>query len=389
MSHIRLHEPLSRRAIARNLEMSPTTVSAAVEDLMGRGLVRALGEGKSTGGRRPILLEINPEGGLVVAVDIASSAQERRVRAAAFDLQNRIVLELTRPHMLVGNKAMLGAIQGIIADLLESPELGRIPTLTIGISVPGVVDAQAGSVVYTGIETKDLPLGSALRETFLASVIIQNSEDAAALGEFHNASDHESNSLLYLSVGAGLGAGLVVAGQIYQPERKSIGEIGHMTVKADGPQCHCGNYGCLSTLVSSEAIVERIQAALVQGYRPQTGVLKGSPIQAVDIPLILDAAEMGEMLCEDILQEAAQWMGIAVASTINILNPGIIVFGGELYETGDYFFGLTRDVAMLRSFPEYFEDTQLKRSALGRNAGLRGIGILALEELFRVSIQSQ
>ncbi len=186
-----------------------------------------------------------------------------------------------------------------------------------------------------------------------------------------------------------MGAGLVVAGQIYQPERKSIGEFGHMTVKADGPQCHCGNYGCLSTLVSSETIVERIRTALVQGYRPQTHVLKGSLIQAVDIPLILTAAEKGETLCEDILQEAAQWVGIAVASMINILNPGIIVFGGELYETGDYFFGLTRDFAILRSFPQYFEDTQLKRSALGRNASLKGIGILALEELFRVSIQSQ
>ncbi len=144
LSHIRLHEPVSRRAIARNLDMSPTTVSAAVEDLIGRGLVRALGEGKSTGGRRPILLEINPEGGLVVAVDIASSAQERRVRAAAFDLQNRIVLELTRPQMLGGNKAMLGAIQSIISDLLESPELGHFPTQAIGVSVPGVVDAHTG-----------------------------------------------------------------------------------------------------------------------------------------------------------------------------------------------------------------------------------------------------
>ena len=387
LKHIRQHGPISRQTIARELGMSPSTVSAAVGDLMGSELVKVMGQGVSTGGRRPILVEINPAGGLVVAVDVASSARERVVRAAAFDLKNDAILELERPQEIYGNEAMLGSIQSIIAELLDSPEFDHQTPLAVGISVPGLVDAQAGELLYTSIGVRNLPLAHILKDSLQAPVIIRNSEDAAALGEFTFGCCNNCHSLLYISVGSGIGAGLVVGGEIYQPGRKSIGEIGHMTVQADGPQCHCGNRGCLSALVTSETIVQTVQEALDKGYLPQIDVLALTPIERLDIHQLMAAAQAGDPLCKEIFAEKAEWVGIAIAAAINILNPGVIVLGGELFEDGDYFFSLTRAVVQRRALPEYFDTDRLICSTSGRNAGLRGVGILALEELFRVSNQ--
>ena len=362
-------------------------MSSAVGDLIGLELVKEVGQGVSTGGRRPILLEINPAGGLVIAVDVASSARERVVRAAAFDLKNNAILELERPQGIYGNEAMLGAIQGIIADLLDAPECDHQPPRAVGISVPGLVDAQAGELLYTSIGVRNLPLARILRETLRAPVIVRNSEDAAALGEFTFGRCNDCHSLLYISAGSGIGAGLVVGGDIYQPGRKSIGEIGHITVQADGPLCHCGNRGCLSALVTSEAIMLAVQEALDRGYRSQLDVLPSTPNEKLDIHQIMAAARAGDPLCIDILVEKAEWVGIAIAAAVNILNPGVIVLGGELFENSDYFFSLTRAVVQQRALPEYFSADRLTCSVLGRKAGLRGIGILALEALFRVSNQ--
>jgi predicted NBD/HSP70 family sugar kinase len=388
LSHIRQHGPISRRAIARELGMSPSTVSAAVGDLMGSELVKEVGQGVSTGGRRPILVGINPAGGLVVAVDVSSSARERVVRAAAFDLKNNAILELERPQEIYGNEAMLGAIQSIIAELLDSPEFDRRPPLAVGISVPGLVDAQAGELLYTSIGVRNLPLAHILRDSLQAPVIVQNSEDAAALGEFHFGLCHDCHSLLYISAGSGIGAGLVVGGEVYQPGRKSVGEIGHITVQADGPLCHCGNRGCLSALVTSEAIVQAVQEALDKGYQSQIGALTSTPIENLDIHQLMAAAKVGDPLCKEIFAEKAEWVGIAIAAVVNLLNPGVIVLGGELFEDGDYFLNLTSLVVQRRALPEYFDIDRLVCSTLGRNAALRGVGLLALEELFRVSNQS-
>jgi len=355
---------------------------------MGSELVKEVGQGVSTGGRRPILVGINPAGGLVVAVDVSSSARERVVRAAAFDLKNNAILELERPQEIYGNEAMLGAIQSIIAELLDSPEFDRRPPLAVGISVPGLVDAQAGELLYTSIGVRNLPLAHILRDSLQAPVIVQNSEDAAALGEFHFGLCHDCHSLLYISAGSGIGAGLVVGGEVYQPGRKSVGEIGHITVQADGPLCHCGNRGCLSALVTSEAIVQAVQEALDKGYQSQIGALTSTPIENLDIHQLMAAAKVGDPLCKEIFAEKAEWVGIAIAAVVNLLNPDVIVLGGELFEDGDYFLNLTSLVVQRRALPEYFDIDRLVCSTLGRNAALRGVGLLALEELFRVSNQS-
>ena len=375
LNEIRHNEPVSRSDIARDLGLSPTTASAAVSDLIESGLVREIGQGTSTGGRRPILLEINPKGGTVISVDVSSAFNRRIIRAAALDLKSDILNEIKSEQIINSNDQMLAAVRGIIHDLIASPDVELREAMAIGVSVPGLVNSEKGELVFTNINVNRLPLGPLLAEEFQAPVLVQNSEDVAALGEVRFGVGRGCRTLLYLSVGAGVGAGLVVDGRIYQRGRTSAGEIGHITVLPDGPPCRCGNRGCLSALVSSETLVQSVQIALAEHNGADSGPLP------LDVPHIMRAAQFGQPQCRDAVTRVAEWVGIAVANVVNLLNPEVIAFGGELFEDNDYFLSLVARVARQRALRDLVRSTRLVQSSLQRRAGLQGVAVLALDTL--------
>lgn len=370
LNFIRQQGSLSRSDIARELGLSPTTASAAVSDLLGSGLVRESGHGASTGGRRPILLEINPDGGTVISVDVASAYSGRTIRAAALDLQSEILTEIRRPIEIGSNEMMFAAVRGVIEELIVSPAVQLHEAVAIGVGVPGLVNAECGEVVFTNMGIANLRLGPLLAERFGAPVLVQNSEDAAAVGECRFGAGRGCSSLLYLSVGAGVGAGLVVEGQIHQRSRISAGEIGHMTIEPDGLRCRCGNHGCLSALVSSDNLVAAVQATLPA----PTGA-------SLDVPGILRAAEAGDTPYREVVTRAAEMIGIAIANVINLLNPEVIVLGGELFEESAWLFAEVKRVAHRRALQDYLPGVRLLRSSLGRRAGLQGVAVLALDTI--------
>ena len=375
---IRQQEPVSRSDIARDLSLSPTTASAAVSDLIESGLVREIGQGASTGGRRPILLEINPKGGTVISVDVSSAYKGRIIRAAALDLKSDILTDIMRRQEIDGNDALLAAITGVIHDLIASPDVEVGEAVAIGVSVPGLVNADSGELVFANINISKLALGPALAQEFQAPVFVQNSEDAAALGEYRFGAERGCRSLLYLSVGAGTGLGFVDDGHIYPHGRTSAGEIGHVVLDPDGPACRCGNRGCLSALVSSEGLVDAVRRSLA--HAPDAAGF-GLSLQSLDVQHIMRAAQAGHSYSLDAVDAAAEWVGIAIANLINLLNPEVIVLGGELFEDGDYFFGRVQEVAQQRALPDYVPGVRLVQSTLRRSAGLQGVAVLALDKL--------
>ena len=380
LDFIRQNEPVSRRSISKDLDISPTTSSAAVNDLIDIGFVREIGHGVSTGGRRPVMLEINPKGGTIISVDVASTYNQRVIRAAALDLKSTILTEVKENHHIDSNETMLGAIRSVIHALIKSPDVKLRDAVAIGISAPGLVNAETGELVYASLNVDRLPLGEALYEEFKVPILIQNAEDASALGEYYFDHNQGVSSVVYLTMGTGVGMGFVVDGDIYQRNRTSSGELGHITVKPDGPQCVCGNQGCLTTLVSSPKIVSTINAAIAEGYTPIDNALLVSDL---DVNQIILAAQAGDPLCKETINEVAQWAAIAVANVINLLNPETIVFGGELFEKNDYFFSLVKTLVEQRTLKHFAESVQLSQSTLGRQAGLQGVAVLALDALLK------
>lgn len=380
LDFIRHAEPVSRRKIAIDLQLSPTTASAAVSDLLETGFVRESGHGVSTGGRRPVMLEINSKGGTVIAVDIQSIYGKRIVRAAALDLKCNPIHEIRHELEINGNDELIEALQNIIIDLINSPHVKLKDAIAIGISVPGLVNATTGEVILTNINVHNLALGPTLSERFRAPVIVQNTEDAAAMGEFRFGIGQGANSLIYLSIGEGNGAGIVINGSSFQAGRTSAGELGHMTVQADGPLCWCGNRGCLTSFVTSKILVDKTIAKLEQGDQ---STLLPSDTAAIDIGAIMSAAEKGDPISLEITAEAAEYIGVAVANLNNVLNPELILFGGELFDQSQFFFEQVVTATRSRSLAHYAEMVRLERASLGGQAGLRGVAVLALDELLQ------
>ncbi|MFK7803048.1 MAG: ROK family protein [Anaerolineae bacterium] len=380
LDFIRQNEPVSRRTISRDLDISPTTSSAAVTDLIEIGFVREIGHGVSTGGRRPVMLEINPKGGTIISVDVASTFNQRVIRAAALNLKGTIITEVKENHFIDSNETMLASIRSVIHSLIIAPDVKLRDAVAIGISAPGLVNAETGELVYASLNVDRLPLGPTLHEEFQVPILIQNAEDAAALGEYYFGQNQAGGSVVYLTMGTGVGMGFVIDGDIYQRNRTSSGELGHITVKPDGPECICGNHGCLTTLVSSPKIVSEIKDAIAEGYTPAENALCGDDL---DVNQIILAAEAGDLLCEKMINEVAQWAAIAVANVVNLLNPEKIVFGGELFEKNNYFFSLVKEIVEQRTLKHFAETVQLTQSKLGRQAGLQGVAVLALDALLK------
>jgi glucokinase len=327
------------------------------------------------------MLGINPDGGIIISVDVSSVLPQRILRAAALDLKGNTLYEVQHERALKGNEILLGALQAIISEVLalSGGDLQRV--LAIGISVPGLVDSQTGVLVSANIGIRHLHLGESLESAFKVPVLVRNSEDVAALGECHFGAGSEIASLMYLSVGYGVGAGLVVDGQIFPHGRISAGEIGHTTIRSDGPQCHCGNRGCLSTLVNSAIVVSAVQSAIRAGYVSTVERLNALADAEITLADVLAAAEAGDDLCQEIVLQAAEWLGIAVANVINFLNLEMIVFDGEFFDEGDFFLSLVKKATRKRAFGEYMNDVQMLHSTLGRSAGLKGVGVLAMDKM--------
>ncbi|NOZ72811.1 MAG: ROK family protein [Chloroflexi bacterium] len=323
------------------------------------------------------MLGINPQGGQVISVDISSVLPQRILRAAVLDLKGNVLIEIKEQRNPRGNQELLSAIREIIEALLLSSGVEKEHVRAIGVSVPGLVNAETGELIFANIDVRDLAIAASLQSWLGIPVLVYNSEDVAALGEYYFGVGRGCRSLVYLSVGYGVGAGIVMDGKIYPHGRISAGEIGHITLQRDGPLCHCGNRGCLSALVNSERIVNQVRQARSQLVES----LSGEIANELSVSAILAAAEQGDGLCRNVIDEAAEWIGIAVANVINLLNPEIIVFDGELFGEGDYFLHLVRAVVGKRALSHYLPSIKMLRSSLGRSAGLKGVGVLVMDEI--------
>jgi len=370
LEQIRRSAPISRQQIAANLQLSPSTVTMAVQELIARGLVEETGPGVSSGGRPPVLLNLKSGSRYIISVDVSSIFGQRIFQAAVLDLTGHLVASVKHSRELSSGEEMTEAIFDIIDRLIEESGVGLEKALAIGLSLPGLIDSTAGMVIFTGIGICGLPLGELLQERYGLPALLYNSEDVAALGEYYFGAGKGASSLLYFFAGNGVGAGIVLDGKIFPCTRISAAEIGHMTILPDGPPCHCGSRGCLTRLISSDVILDAVRQRCA-----------GQKVASLED--VLQAARSGQKDCLDVIQRCAEWVGIAISNTIHLINPQVIIFDGELFGNDDFFLKLVKEAVSRHSFQYYLPEVQMYRSTLGREAGLKRIGILAIDQVFQ------
>ncbi|HEV8483272.1 MAG TPA: ROK family protein [Blastocatellia bacterium] len=251
----------------------------------------------------------------------------------------------------------------------------------VGIGSPGPLDPDTGYVIESAnVNFHNFPLGPKLAEEFGCPVVVANDVDAGTYGEFRLGSARGARDVLGVFIGTGIGGGLIVNGALYHGFSKNAGEIGHIVIKAGGPRCNCGNRGCLEALASRTAMARDIRKAIKRGRKTMLARLSGRKLDSIPSSAIKEAFEAGDHLVTRVVERAADYIGIAIGSVVNLIGPEVVVLGGGVIEAlGAPLIDRIDRVARKVAFDFAIKDVRFVRSELGDDAGIIGAAMLARE----------
>ena len=379
---IRKRSPLSRTDIYKTTKIRITTVTDIVKELIEKGLVVEVGSAVSTGGRKPVLLAINPTAGYIVGVDVRATV----IRGVLTDLKSQIIAQQHQDitHQTSG-ETILEDTKEVIRGLLQSTP-DRKKLFGIGISIAAMIDSEKGEVVYSANIPgwTNLPIKQLLEQEFQTPVYLEATVRAAALGERAFGCGQGVDDLIYYHIGMGIGAGIISHGKLYRGAKESAGEIGHTVIDEFGPACRCGNFGCLEAFASAKAIRDHAIAALEKGVESILLTVAENKVANITAETVSLAAGKGDKLCRRILQEAGAHLGIGAANLVNILNPALLIVGGGLAKAGDFILEPLVRTLQERSLAVSAKAVTVVTSMLGDNAAPLGATTLVLKRVFAI-----
>ena len=351
----------SRAEIARSTGRSRSTISDVVGRLLGTGLVAEVGAGQSRGGRRPILVGFQDDAGVILGVDVGAT----HISALLTDLRGQTLAWRERPHPVRddprGAEALITELgEGCIADWRGD----RSRLVGIGVAVPSPIDPGSPDRVLERVLPAWRGHGvlDRLNTVFGVPVFVDNDANLGAVAERWWGQAVGIDDFVYLKVATGVGAGIMIGGEIYRGATGVAGEIGHVAIDPGGPECVCGNRGCLATFVGTQQLVERA-AALLPSF-PESALAGTDP----DIRAIEDAALRDDPLALQVVEEAALRLGIVVAGVLNLLNPGSVILGGSLAGAGDRLVTPLREAVASRTLVASAAALDIRTSELGERA---------------------
>lgn len=293
--------------------------------------------------------------------------------AAVADADGRILAEAEHPTLShEGPGPVLDRIATLVRSLAD--EIGTQPQ-ALGIGVPGLADLASGITKFLPnlpTQWRDVPVRSVLEPKLGCPLYLLNDARAAALGELEFGSGRDACTMVFFTLGTGVGGGVVVDRQLRLGPLGAAGEIGHQTILPDGPLCGCGNRGCLETLTSGPAIAAEGVRLLLSVNAPRLHELCDGSASKVSPATMGIAARAGDASVAAAIQRAAEWLGIGAANLVTVLHPDLIVLGGGVAELGDLLLNPVRETIRWRvgMFPT--AAVRVERSALGDKAGLMG-----------------
>ena len=273
-----------------------------------------------------------------------------------------------------GPEVVLERIVGSLEGALAKAGLRQGDLAAVGICSPGPCDIDAG-VISSAPNLpgwRDVPICRYLEERLGVTTRLENDAYAAALGELVYGAGRGCRHLIYMTVSTGIGGGLIIDGRLYRGATGVAGELGHTTIEPDGPLCGCGNRGCLEALASGTAIAARGKELVAQGGSALLARLAQEQGE-LTAETVSRAADQGDIACQGIIQRAGYYLGIGLASYVNIFNPEVIIIGGGLTKAGELLLAPARAEMAARAMPEALRAVQLKMAELGDYAGVMGM----------------
>jgi glucokinase len=317
---------------------------------------------------------------LVLAVDLGGT----QLRVAVFDSSYRM---LYRHAVLTEVKEGVDAVLDRLIACVRAAgdKVGWQRISGVGVSAPGPLDPWRGVIHWAPNLPgwRDVPLSDRLGEALGRPVWMSNDGNAAALAEQRFGAGKGQSDVVYITVSTGIGGGIVSHGEIVLGQRGLGGEVGHMTVQADGPRCNCGNVGCVEALASGVAIARQAQELVALGARTCIADLVDGDPQRITAKVVHEAARQGDVVAVDLFRKAGMYLGIGMVNLMYLFNPGIIVVGGGVAKAGDLLFVPMRATIQERIHELYWKECPVVRADLGDDVCLMGAAILAVAGLER------
>lgn len=361
------HGPISRTEVADVANLSPATITGIMSKLIRIGLVREQELGHSTGGRPRVLVEIARDAGCVIGVKLT----ETQLVGALTDLGAETIA--VRTHPLGPDRSpesVAAALAGLVAELRGTAPGRRF--FGVGVGLAGAIDRKAGICRFSPyLPWRDVPLRLLLERRIGVPVVIENDVGALTLAERWFGGGADLTDFVVVTLGRGIGLGMVLDGRLYRGGSGAGGEFGHLTVDPAGPRCDCGKHGCLEALIGEPALARRIAAIRGAG----TGLDEGAAL-----------ARAGDADLRAIFARAGETLGLALSGIVNVLNPTRVIVGGEGVQMLDLLLDPMRAALAAHCFDGLFADLDLVVEPWGDDAWARGAAGLVLDELFHARL---
>jgi predicted NBD/HSP70 family sugar kinase len=354
----------TRADLARHFGLARSTVAQRVDALLAAGLAYEAGGSASTGGRPPTVLAFNHAAGVVLVADLGAT----HARVAVSDLAGTPLAETAADKdIALGPEVVLGWVSDRFAELLEETGHGASDVKGIGLGVPGPVEFASGRPfnppIMPGWDGYSVPGWFAGR--YDAPVLVDNDVNIMARGE-HWVHWRDTEHLLLVKVGTGIGCGIVASGRIHHGARGAAGDIGHIRATSEQIICRCGNVGCLEAVAGGQALAQRLAA---EG---------ADTANSRDVVRLVQA---GDTTAGRLVREAGRSLGEVLAGTVNFFNPAVIVIGGDIAEAQAQLLAGVREGIFSRSLALATRDLRIVPCQLGDRAGVIGAAIMAIDRV--------
>lgn len=372
--------PLSKYSISKITKLSAPTVSNIISDLIEVGFVKEVGMGESIGGRPPLLLDLNLEGGFVIGVDISSD----NIKAIIVDFLGNIIAKTEVDVTPLDTEFVIfDKITLAISNIIKKSKKNRNLILGMGIGVAGDVDSQEGLIKHASrLKWNYVPIKSIIENSFHIPTYVDENVKLFTLAEHWRGSGRNYNNIVCIRVGDDIGAGIIIDGELFNGSTGGAGiNIGHMLLRTEGEVCDkCGNPGCLHSLISSNGIVNRAKKALSTHSSSLTDNLKEH--KELTVKAISESAKKGDHVSIQIMNETGKYLATAILNIVSCLDPEIVIVGGGISEAGDVLFDPLNNY-----LKEYIQLTNSKfrvvKSKLGVDAYAMGAATAVLKQIFQ------
>jgi len=366
---------ISRAEISRQLNLSRSTVTEIIKELLPTGFIEEVGIGESSGGRKPILLQFQDDAKVIFGIDIGAS----HVSVAMTNLRGKLLLWKEEDYTVTEDpEGTYNLIDKLCKECLSTLKYGTNMLLSIGVSVPSPVDPiHPEYLSETIIPAWHGKSGlERLREKYGVPVYLDNDANLGALAEHWWGAGKHVNDLIYIKISNGVGAGYILGGKLYRGAKGVAGEMSHMPIDPNGRLCGCGLRGCLATVLSAWALKERVK--VLSNLYPDSILANSDP----SINDIENAALKNDSLAIQIVSEATNYLAIAITSLVNLMNPDLIILGGSLSRLGDLVINPIQERINSTALVKDLSRTRLRKSELEPKGIAIGAATLAIEQAF-------